>query len=470
MGGVWKVFRTWKENMIINEEIGEKINSELSLQEQRIEKNKEIRNIQYKELDKKIERADNLLKNDISLLKHQPILGMYIGNIKTDEELQTVLRVIEKTNERDNNKNQEIFDMLDSIYRTYTQGLVAPPPEIVEELDKEYCNVLESTRGFCYLKNSNDSEVKNTTIWRKFKDEKLRELSDWGIPERLFDKIDNIKRDYSLSDSETGNLFVNALMSNNLDGFFKCANYEPFWEKVNNKYILRDKHNNMFDDIFSKNIMTQHSYQDVEILLCKGKIDKIDNLNILETLRNLYNNNLYKTTSALMLSLCLGKLTYKNEITIDEQIQFLEDRTSRIVNDAFQKEMDILTQSILLKSDDKEKINEIQKELKQDYINGDINSRKAWDKIKKITEEKKIIDISNNPDLIFDSQIIDFELYNRTDFEGTLEMNVAMAVMIPKCLKEFYSKYKDDEEFTELYFENGGDLDAYSENFRENRL
>ena len=77
--------------------IEEKTERVLSPQEQKIEKLQKERNLKYKELDKKIETADNSLKDDISLLKYQPVLGTYIFTPESHEEIRTMLRVIEKT-------------------------------------------------------------------------------------------------------------------------------------------------------------------------------------------------------------------------------------------------------------------------------------------------------------------------------------------------------------------------------------
>ena len=454
-----------KENNSLEEKImiiEEKTERWLSPQEQRIEKLQEERNLKYKELDKKIETAGDSLNDDISLLKHQPILGTYIFTPETESDIKTILRVIEKTNQKDNPKNIQIFETLNKEFDLY--AIIVGNEEFIN-LQKEFSEMLETTKGFCYIPTPKEEESQ-LTVWDRFRDVNLKNISNWDLPDTLFRRIDNLKNDYKLSDFETSNLFVNALLSKKIKTFLNTSEINSFWNKVNDKYILKNENIETFDNILSAKILNRYNYSHIEHTLNQGGIDKINNVSIINTLQNMWEHGLKKSAVALSQELVLGNVVQKQLIYEDEVLNLLDGSATKQDRAIFNGQLDILFQHIAKKDEEKKQMKNIQKELGKEKIFGDKNCQKVWNNIRKVVDEGEGRYDQINKNNLFNNQPVDYRIYNRLVDYGFHEMNIAMAIVIPRTMIDYHKIYGDNSEFADMYFENGGDLDLFSKYFR----
>ena len=457
--------------MILEEKKGKSIIE--NIKETRLMMLAEERKEKYRDLDKKILNSDKSLKTQESLISNQPVLGIKLSQNNDINDFRLILRNIEIINEREAPENKEVINALSNamveVYnkirmenRILTNGglYVFNNTQEINEIKDEFCDVMEITRGFCYLKHLDDVfDDELLFVWKNFKSDALQKCGKWDTPEKIFENLKNITKMYGLTKTESINLFANNIYFPEFGKTFEILSNQQNWGRLKNDLDLDENGRNEFDSallqafISNRELFNFRQFNRSLSIENEGELIKKD---YHDSIRNLISNGLENT--AVFLAGRIAATRYSLETEVGSRILTEMLRS----NQATELKNRIISEFQEIKIDEKKipSLLEKQKNIEKDIFFGDSENYEIWlnfmEEIERCEGDFEGINIEN---IFKDDKIVDNSFYKNLVINKDNTILAAAACAFPTGMPVIYNLAQDKDDFIEVYLENGGSLE-----------
>ena len=470
---------------INQEELSPQIKENKSIQNQ-INDFKKSRDEKFKSFDSELQRADTELLDYKSVIRYQPLAFLELNKYKLDENLDNTLRCYEKMLQTDNNfccnldsnmLNISKEDLLFSLTEYMdTQFLLLKQNHIDQTSpEKNYWNLLESTKSFCYF-----SQVKDAVTCREFFDnlhsDNLKSLAPNAYLRSTrtkkdpfcaaiengtaIDILSAIKKEYNLNNTELFHFVSNTFERFNFSELHSVIKEKNFFTEMSNNFCRTTEDKKLLDDILSKKLFI--FFEDLlvssEFFIIKPEIK---NQQFKEIISSSAESGLDKSTALLARAYVVNKYSVEHDLDPSNTKTVYNNVLFRLYED-LENEIGTML-STDCKFSDKQVADSIQ------CCRQTVTDRKDYYNTGKLLMMSFKQDFNKNKDAdpdhsFFLNNIVPSNFFREFKYNAEDEQELAYcAAIFPQTTSELITVAPSENQFAEYFLNYGGSMNVLAD-------